>query len=93
MDGVGFCPHSFCVSDNNSEHSRSIKIVTQLSCCDGLGAVGCEIGQAPTALFDGNATAEKFFCEVLKADSIRKCHADLFTELVFVCCKFGLLEG
>ena len=93
MDSVGFCPHSFCVSDKDCEYSSFIKIVTQLSCCDGLGAVGCEIGQAPTAFFDSNATAEKFFRKVFKADSIRKCHADFFTELVFVCFKFGLLDG
>ena len=93
MDSVGFCSHSFCVSDKDCEYCSFIKIVTQLSCCDGLGAVGCEIGQAPTALFDGNATAEKFFCKVFKADSIRKCYADFFTELVFVCFKLGLFDG
>lgn len=43
MDSVGFCSHSFCVSDKDCEYSSFIKIVTQLSCCDGLGAVGCEI--------------------------------------------------
>ena len=83
----------FCVSDKGGEHSRFIKIVTQLSCRDCFGAVGCEIGQSSSALLDGDTTAKKFFCKVLEADCIGECLSDFFTELVFVCFKLGLLDG
>ena len=92
MDGVCFCPHSFCVSDKDCEYSSFIKIVTQLSCRDCFGAVGCEIGQSSSALLDGDTTAKKFFCEVLKAGSIRKRHANFFSDLIFVRFKFSLLD-
>ena len=83
----------FCISDKCGEHSRFIKIITQLPCRDGACPVGCEIGQSSSAFLDGNATAEKFFSEVLIADSIGKRHADFFTKLAFVRFKLGLLNG
>ena len=66
----------FCVSDKGDEHSRFIKIVTQLSCRDCFGAVECEIGQSSSALLDGDTTAKKFFCKVLEADCIGECLSD-----------------
>ena len=68
MDGCSFRPHLFCVSDKDSEYNSFIKIIAQLSCRDGFGAVGCEIGQTPSAFFDSDTTAEKFFCKVIKAN-------------------------
>ena len=92
MNGRRFRSDLFCISVKDGEHSSFIKIVAQLSCRDRLCAVWCEVGQSPSAFLDGDATAEKFFCKVLKADSIGECHADFFTELVLVGFKLCLFD-
>lgn len=92
MNKRSFRSYLFCVSDKGGEHSCFIKIVDQLSCCNGFCSVRCEIGQSSSALLDSDTTTKKFFCEILKADWIGKCHADFFTELVFVCFKLGLFQ-
>ena len=87
-----FRSYSFCVSDENSEHRRFVKIVTKLSCRDGSCSVWREIGKSLSAFLDGDTTAKELFREVLKADRIGECCADFFTELVFVGFKLRLLD-
>ena len=84
--------HLFCVSVQNCKYSRFVKIVTQLSCRDGLRSILREIRKFATAFFDGDTTAEKFFREVFKADPIGKRCADLLSEPFFLRFKFRPID-